>query len=697
MTSGHHTAATAGVVARLADVCRLPLLQAMSVLWIVTLAMHILLSLANPDSPARAPLPWGLKLNLLAGETVLIAGLCLVPAIAAVLLRPARTVVLRTVLFLLFAIIAAFQVLSWGQALFTGYFAGVPSLRMGFTNPLALVLHSLHFHRAATLAAPFLIVGAAAGLTWLTELSVTRRWSCSWVLVAIALSGVVFAARQSVPWHMVPFDLPTSYPHPRTGQVATLGDYLNELYLRKTGPLTTLLGEMLVQRDEDLQFDPSLKVEWKPQLSLESYHAAATLPPERRHNVILVLVESLRPDELRVFGSAHDVMPNVDRIATEALVFTNHYTTASHSNYADLGPLSSHYPLRSHETHVYPRNPTYPRVLIYDLLKPLGYRTAIVSSQNENWGQMINYLTTPGLDALLHSENFEGTTYMPQADVGFVSMSKKSGKVDDRFTVDRALDWLDQGEGDPFFIYLNLQNSHFPFEIGPGFHRRFGPDHLDFEPLFGRLSPEQVEPMRGRYRDSLAYVDEQIGRLVAGLEERGEWENTLLIISGDTGQAFMEHGFSGHANKLYDEVLRTPLIVRIPDHDPAVRTDLAHHLDVPPTVLDALGLPPHPSFQGRSLLAPPTPREVYLVVQSPFAEQYSIVRDGWKLIHDPRASRPFLYHLEADPGEQVDLSAQEPELTAQLRRRLDTWRWLQIDYYHDLDRHILMYPPVLQY
>src|SRR5690606_37043204 len=135
----------------------------------------------------------------------------------------------------------------------------------------------------------------------------------------------------------------------------------------------------------------------------------------------------------------------------------------------------------------------------------------------------------------------------------------------------------------------------------------------------------QVEPMRGRYRDSLAYVDEQIGRLVAGLEERGEWENTLLIISGDTGQAFMEHGFAGHANKLYDEVLRTPLIVRIPDHDPAVRTDLAHHLDVPPTVLDALGLPPHPSFQGRSLLAPPTPREVYLVVQSPFAEQYSIV------------------------------------------------------------------------
>ncbi len=101
-------------------------------------------------------------------------------------------------------------------------------------------------------------------------------------------------------------------------------------------------------------------------------------------------------------------MPTIDALARESRVFTNAYIQASHSNYADLVPLSSQYPLRSPQMYEYPPNPTYPRVLIYDVLKALGYKTAIFSSQNERWGGMINFHRQSSLDRFFDAETFTG-------------------------------------------------------------------------------------------------------------------------------------------------------------------------------------------------------------------------------------------------------------------------------------------------
>ena len=121
----------------------------------------------------------------------------------------------------------------------------------------------------------------------------------------------------------------------------------------------------------------------------------------------------MRNDQLKVGGSKRIVMPNLEKIIESSRVFTNNYTQASHSNYADMGPLSSHYPLRSPNAYVYPVNPSYPRVLIYDILKELEYKTAVISSQNEKWGSMINYLKTGHIDHFFHSETYDGPTYVP--------------------------------------------------------------------------------------------------------------------------------------------------------------------------------------------------------------------------------------------------------------------------------------------
>ena len=151
------------------------------------------------------------------------------------------------------------------------------------------------------------------------------------------------------------------------------------------GPLAHALADLLRQRQTSLD-NPAVAttdtgdVIRRPIISMDQYIARIPQAGVKRWNVLMVQVESLRSDQLRIYGGTRDAMPAVDALARESRVFTNAYVQASHSNYEDLVPLSSQYPLRSAEMYEYPVNPTYPRVLIYDVLKALGYKTAIFSS-----------------------------------------------------------------------------------------------------------------------------------------------------------------------------------------------------------------------------------------------------------------------------------------------------------------------------
>src|SRR6185295_19716266 len=105
-------------------------------------------------------------------------------------------------------------------------------------------------------------------------------------------------------------------------------------------------------------------------------------------------------------------------------------------------------------------------------------------------------------------------------------------------------------------------------------------------------------------------------------------------VGGDNGEAFYEHGFAAHATWLYNEVMKVPMIIRAPGLEFSRDDRPAMFLDVPPTVLDLLGLPAHPGFQGTSLLQPrPNPaRSVFMIAQTPVAHQSAIVRSGFKLL-----------------------------------------------------------------
>ena len=233
--------------------------------------------------------------------------------------------------------------------------------------------------------------------------------------------------------------------------------------------------------------------------------------------------------------------------------------------------------------------------------------------------------------------------------------------------------------------------------IPPDFPRRFGPAKLDFTIRFAHFPKDKVEIVKDVYADSLAYVDSQIQRFMQYLKLKNKWDNTLVIITGDHGQAFYEHGFASHASAIFDEVMRVPLIVRAPGLQAGLDNRLAQHVDIAPSITGLLGLPNHPSFQGTDLFGTPMNpnRSAFMLAQTPDAYQYGIVRAGFKLIYDERLQEHRLFNLETDPGEKQDIATTEPLIVKNLAARLNTWRKLQIDYYSDVTVQKREYPPIL--
>lgn len=169
------------------------------------------------------------------------------------------------------------------------------------------------------------------------------------------------------------------------------------------------------------------------------------------------------------------------------------------------------------------------------------------------------------------------------------------------------------------------------------------------------------DEIRARYASEVAAADAAIGLLVDGLRERGLWENTLVVLTSDHGEALGERGMVGHVVHLYDELLHVPLVVRLPGDakdERLARTaeGLVRHVDVTPTILEHLDLPGLPGTSGRSLFED-VERRLIAETHPPEAPRHLFaVRDAdRKLILDAGSGRFESYALATDPGELADL------------------------------------------
>ncbi|MBI3858301.1 MAG: sulfatase-like hydrolase/transferase [Planctomycetes bacterium] len=671
--------------------------------WLSLAAIHGALQLVAPRSVLGDPLlPGWARLTLLATEASALSVLVILMALSFRILLfagdrvPSR---LRPVVAGLRSVVVTAVLIglagSWVTFWLSGQFLDRQGILFASSNFSSVFGYAARIH-------PFLVYGLPCVLLAVSIVAceVLPRWVRSLPpaveriapRATIAGVGIVFAAAAAGEiGHRFATQKITD---PSTGAVYSRDDLYRLRRERNAGPLTHLLSSTLGSKNA-LDDDPSAappKVLRRPIVSMEEYVSGIDRARLNRWNVVVILIDSLRADQLRATGGGRDVMPALEALAEEGRAFTDCVTPASHTDYACPAVFSSQHPLRARDVYRYPKDPPYPRLMMYDVLKALGWRTALFSSQNEEWGQMMNYMQTGGLEVVFHSKTAGVSEDATRDRPAF------SGALDDSVTIGESMKWIDSAAGAPFFLYLNLQNSHLPYDVPADFPRRFSPRELDFKISVGWFPQEKAEIVKNVYADSLAYVDSQLERLFRRLKERGLWDRTLLVVSGDHGEAFYEHGSAAHANGVHEEVIRVPLVIRAPGLERSRDGRPAHLLDVTPGVFHLLGLPAHPAFQGEDLFAlePRADRVRFVMSDTPWKTQLGVIQSGFKLIRDGDTGGSVLYDLARDPGEKTDATEARPEIARRLRERLGAWRRSQLEYYANSLRQACEYPPFLQ-
>ena len=373
----------------------------------------------------------------------------------------------------------------------------------------------------------------------------------------------------------------------------------------------------------------------------------------RPKNVILIVLESVGTKYLRLYGSPLEVTPNLDREARHALVFDNIYAHASFT-YCSFRTLNfSVYPGLPWHYAMLGDGRKFPGTLA-GTLRARGSRTAYINNGNLDWED--------GRWLLESSKAFD--TLVDYETVGCPTLS--SWGTEDRCAFEHLIRWIDEKPNESFFAICWTDQTHDPYLLGPG----VAP--IDF--FAGRPQPPFAKDLSA-YLNVLHETDRQLGRMFAALRERGLADDTLVVVTGDHGEAFADpHQERGHAWSVYEEEVHVPLIIWNPRLFPeGTRAEtIGAHVDVNPTIADILGLEPDAEWQGHSLFDPEKPNRAYFLAIAG-GDVFGVRDEEWKYVYDVTSGRESLFNLGGDPDEQRDLAATEPERANRLRQRVAAW------------------------
>ncbi|PYR16935.1 MAG: hypothetical protein DMF94_26095 [Acidobacteria bacterium] len=374
---------------------------------------------------------------------------------------------------------------------------------------------------------------------------------------------------------------------------------------------------------------------------------AARRPP----NVILIVLESVAARWTSLNRGLYDSTPNLKAESARGLVHDNFYAHIGRSSNSLGSILLSAYPKLNFRdlTEEYPR---LPGTSLASVFHDRGYRTAFFTPSNLDWAAWDTFLDRRGFGNLIDDHALPCATLL------------SSWGVEDRCMVDGMLQFIEREPARPFFLMAWSQQTHHPYEPTPGvpllgFVRETVTDQYDLE----------------RYLNVLHETDRHLGRLFDAIRRAGLDQDTLVVVTGDHGQAFGDpHDSYMQGRTVYEEDVKVPLLIWYPRlYQSATRAStIGGHVDVAPTIADLAGVPAASDWQGRSLFDPEhAPRAYFYVAEDHFALG---MREGnWKYIVDLRAGTEELYDLDRDPTEQHNLATRQPERCARLRQRLAAW------------------------
>ena len=381
-----------------------------------------------------------------------------------------------------------------------------------------------------------------------------------------------------------------------------------------------------------------------------------------RHDIVLISIDCLRADHSSVYGYERETDPNISAFSEQAVVFespvaASSYTLPTHASMLTGLPPSLHG--ANVKRRISPEAPYVPADLFDAGYRVNGVVAAAFLSQ------------TYGFERGFHTYRVTGG---------------RAGNV-----VDEAIAVLHEGEGQTQFFFLHLYDLHAPYNPPGPFIDRFGARQTDVSELLDHLktgapprSVVDVEQAMALYDGEIAYVDQELGRFFDALKERGLFDDALIILTADHGEAFQEHGSWQHGAPvlrdnpgLYEEILHVPLIVKWPGGRSSARVStVVSQMDIAATILEvanlespsrwSIGLRRYVDGDAGDATRTTIAEAVTFDETGDAGLSIALREEHFKYIASFRAAsvselyetRPYkeeLYDLEADPGERGNL------------------------------------------
>ncbi|MBD3385658.1 sulfatase-like hydrolase/transferase [candidate division KSB1 bacterium] len=407
--------------------------------------------------------------------------------------------------------------------------------------------------------------------------------------------------------------------------------------------------------------------------------------PQKIKHIILLTIDTLRADFVSCYNSDFTRTPNIDSIAEEGIRFENAMATSPWT----LPSFASLFTGLSPDVHMTTKiNHRLPDSLetIAEVMQEKGYVTATVG---------LNKVLTDHYGTL---QGFQQRCFFPKSSRGESyganllrhffkkTFAEKATTTD---LTDYTINWLKKHVDEDFFLWLHYYDPHLPYSPPKAFQptlkleQNIG-DVLDEEERIsirsGTLVPDAVERewIRQLYIGEIHYVDDNIGRLLATLDELGIYDDCLLVVLSDHGEEFWEHQGFAHGHTLYQELLHIPLIIKLPGALHAKnRVEQRVSLErVKPTLLDLCGIDYHPELH-KSSLAPlweeKTAKQedeiIFATGMLFYEEQKSVLFDDFKYIQYMISDKELAYDLRADPFEErsvVEMRGEQTELAKKI-------------------------------
>jgi len=384
--------------------------------------------------------------------------------------------------------------------------------------------------------------------------------------------------------------------------------------------------------------------------------AARTGPPP---NVVLISLDTVRPDHLGCYGYESRTSPNLDSYVRRSVLFKNAYAQAPWTLPSHMSLFTSMLPSHNRVEDI---NETLADDIptLAQLLRAHGYNTAALVNNGQmraHWG---------------FGKGFElWREYEVDTPAGTC----------ENLTAE-ALRWLTARPQEPFFLFLHYFDPHDPYDPPEPYLKAFGSSvwgmdarTILFDHRFpGRDIKDQrlLKEIVGAYDGEIAWLDHELGKLLGALPQ-----NTLTVIFSDHGEAFEEHGWTTHGASLYEEEVRAALLIGRPGSGGRTVEAPVMLLDVAPTILGLCGIEPpghyqghdlRPLMEGRTLADRPILAETKRVLEGRVLKM--CITPPWKLVYSLLEGRAELYRL---PDEQTDLSGREPEQTHKMLAMVRQW------------------------